>query len=123
MIATISKNVKTILSAIRNKAHYGGQIVIVNYYSLNYSSPAWTDQSQLVTPPSTSAVKPFHVEIADDGFGEFAAADVHSGGNTLHGRVADAAVDRRLWNPPELRRAEPAGPGAREGDPHQLSPS
>ena len=46
--AAVSKNMKTILSGVRNKAHYGGQIAIVNYYSLNYSSAAGNEQSELL---------------------------------------------------------------------------
>ena len=80
-VATVSKNVKTILSAIRNKAHYGGQIAIVNYYSLNYASRTTTRSRALVNPTQDTAAKPFHVVIAD-GFGEFQAGDAHSGGNT-----------------------------------------
>ena len=75
------KNVKTILSAIRNKAHYGGQIAIVNYYSLDYSIAADDEQSQLLNPTQDTAAKPFHVVIAD-GFGELEAGSAHSGGNT-----------------------------------------
>ena len=54
MLATVGKNVKTILSAIRNKAHYGGQIAIVNYYSLDYSSRRRTRRPRCSTPPSTT---------------------------------------------------------------------
>jgi lysophospholipase L1-like esterase len=79
--ATIAKNVKTILSAIRNKAHYGGQIAIVNYYSLNYSVPLDNSQSTLLNSTQDLAAKPFHVVIAD-GFGEFQAGSVHSGNDT-----------------------------------------
>jgi lysophospholipase L1-like esterase len=79
--ATVSKNVKTILSGIRNKAHYGGQIAIVNYYSLNYSSAAGNEQSELLNSTQDTAAKPFHV-IVVDGFGEFGAAAAHSGGNS-----------------------------------------
>jgi lysophospholipase L1-like esterase len=79
--ATVSKNIKTILTAIRSKAHYGGQIAIVNYYSLNYSSAAGNAQSELLNTTQDSAAKPFHVEIVD-GFGEFETAAAHSGGNS-----------------------------------------
>ena len=79
--AAVSKNVKTILSAIRNKAHYGGQIVIVNYYSLNYSNTLDNEQSQLLNSTQDTAAKPFNVIIAD-GFGEFGAGTAHSGGDT-----------------------------------------
>jgi lysophospholipase L1-like esterase len=81
VLATVGKNVKTILSAIRNKAHYGGQIAIVNYYSLNYSVPLDNAQSALLNSTQDTAAKPFHVVIAD-GFGEFQAGSAHSGDNT-----------------------------------------
>ena len=79
--ATVAKNVHTILSAIRNKAHYKGQLVILNYYSLNYSVPAINAQSQLLNRIQDGAAKPFGVKIAD-GYGELQAASTHSGGNT-----------------------------------------
>jgi lysophospholipase L1-like esterase len=77
----IENNVKTILSSIRKKAHYNGQIVIVNYYSLNYASTAANGQSALLNQSIDGAARPFHVEVAD-GFGEFEAGALHSGGNT-----------------------------------------
>ena len=75
VLGTVSKNVKTILSTIRNKAHYGGQIAIINYYSLAPSQDATT---ALGNATIDAAAKPFHVVVAD-GFGEFAAATAHSG--------------------------------------------
>ena len=80
-IATIKKNVTTILSAIRNKAHYRGQLAIVNYYSLDYSSQTQSTQSAALNQAMDAAAAPFHVEVAD-GFGELQAAALHSGGNT-----------------------------------------
>lgn len=77
----IEKNVKTILSAIRNKAKYNGQIAIVNYYALNYADTTATGQSGLLNSSIDAAARPFHVEIAD-GFGELQAAAAHSGGNS-----------------------------------------
>jgi lysophospholipase L1-like esterase len=76
--ATVTKNIHTILSSIRKKAHYRGQIVIVNYYSLNYTSPAINAQSQLLNQVQDAAAKPFNVRIAD-GYGELQAAAAHSG--------------------------------------------
>ena len=81
VLGTVSKNVKTILSTIRNKAHYGGQLAIMNYYSLDYSSQTQDAQSALLNSTVDSAAKPFHVVIAD-GYGEFQTGAVHSGGNT-----------------------------------------
>jgi lysophospholipase L1-like esterase len=79
--ATVTRNIHTILSAIRHKAHYNGQLVIVNYYSLNYSVAAVNAQSQLLNQVQDNAAKPFGVKIAD-GYGELRAASAHSGGNT-----------------------------------------
>jgi lysophospholipase L1-like esterase len=79
--AALTKNIHTILSAIRKSARYTGQIVIVNYYSLDYSSSVGNAQSQLLNHVQDAAAKPFHVEIAD-GFGVLGAAALHSGGNS-----------------------------------------
>lgn len=79
--AAVSKNINTILSSIRNKAHYGGQIAIVNYYALDYSNTAAAAQSQLLNTTQDNAAKPFHVTIAD-GFGQLEAGAAHSGGNS-----------------------------------------
>ncbi len=79
--ATVSKNVKTILSTIRNKAHYGGQIAIVNYYSVDYASATITGQISFLNQSIDGAARPFHVEVAD-GFGQLEAGAAHSGGNT-----------------------------------------
>lgn len=79
--AKVTKNIHTILSAIRHKAHYTGQLVIVNYYSLNYAVPAVNAESQLLNKVQDTAAKPFNVKIAD-GYGELQAASAHSGDNT-----------------------------------------
>jgi lysophospholipase L1-like esterase len=77
----VAKNIHTILAAIRNKAHYNGQLAIVNYYSLNYANAIDNANSAFLNKTADTAAKPFHVEIAD-GFGEFGAAAAHSGGNS-----------------------------------------
>jgi lysophospholipase L1-like esterase len=79
LIATIDKNVHTILSEIRKQAHYNGQLVIVNYYSTDSASATENSDSQLLNQAVDGTARPFHVEIAD-GYGEFAAASAHSGG-------------------------------------------
>ncbi|HTX30587.1 MAG TPA: hypothetical protein VMD09_04335 [Solirubrobacteraceae bacterium] len=78
---TVTKNIHTILGSIRNKAHYTGQIVIVNYYSLDYASSVANAQSQMLNQVQDAAARPYHVEIAD-GYGELEQASVHSGSNT-----------------------------------------
>jgi lysophospholipase L1-like esterase len=80
-LGKLATNVHTILSAIRIKAHYNGQLAIVNYYSLDYASPADDQQSQGLNQVVDAAARPFHVVIAD-GYGELEAASAHSGSNT-----------------------------------------
>jgi lysophospholipase L1-like esterase len=79
--AKVTANVHTILGSIRKKAHYTGQIAIVNYYSLNYSVPAVNAQSQLLNKVQDAAAKPYHVVIAD-GYGELQQGAAHFGGST-----------------------------------------
>ncbi len=79
--AKLKHDVATILSAIRHNAHYGGQVVIVNYYALNYAVPAIAGQSTLLNKTVDAAAKAAHVRIAD-GFGVLGAAALHSGGDT-----------------------------------------
>ena len=79
-LTSIGNNVTTILSTIRHEGHYRGQIVIVNYYSLDYASATDNAQSESLNTAMDTAVAPFGVEIAD-GFGEWQAASVHSAGD------------------------------------------
>jgi len=81
VLKKIAANVRIILSSIRNKAHYKGQLAIVHYYSLDYSSAATNARSQALNGTVDTAAKPFHVKIAD-GYGELKAAVVHFGGST-----------------------------------------
>ena len=80
VLAKVKKNVHTIVSQIRNKAHYQGQLVIQQYYSLDYSSSFITNVSKALNNAQNSAAKPFGVQLAD-GFGLFQKAAAHSGGN------------------------------------------
>lgn len=77
-LASISANVKRILAAVRGQAAYRGQIVILNYFSLNYAVPAVSAFSQRLNQAQDSAARPFTVRIAD-GYGEFAAASTRFG--------------------------------------------
>jgi lysophospholipase L1-like esterase len=77
LIETIAKNVHTIVATIRNKAHYNGQLAIVNYYSINSASATDNQQATLLNEGIDGAARPFHVEVAD-GYGLFAAAAAHS---------------------------------------------
>lgn len=70
VLTAIAGNVRRILAAVRDRARYRGQIVIVNYYSLNYVSSAVTAQSGQINTAMDHAANRFHVRIAN-GFREF----------------------------------------------------
>lgn len=79
--ATLSKiaaNVRRTLSAIRRDARYRGQIAIIRYYAVDYSSPALRAFSQALNTAMAKGARGFHVVIAD-GFGVWRAASVRSG--------------------------------------------
>ncbi len=79
LLSTVTRNVRHILSAVR--AHYRGQLVIVNYYSTNYASSATSGESKILNATVDAAARPFRVEIAD-GYGEFAAQALKFGNST-----------------------------------------
>jgi lysophospholipase L1-like esterase len=81
VLAKVSANVTTILHRIRDDARYHDQIVILNYYSTNYTDPLQNAQSQALNNAMDSAAAPFHVTIAD-GFSTFQKAAVQAGGDT-----------------------------------------
>lgn len=81
VVNKIAANVTTILQQLRGRGGYTGQIVIVNYYSLDYADSQQSDQSQVLNSAIDSAAEPFDVEIAD-GYGAFQKAAVQAGGDS-----------------------------------------
>ena len=81
VLAKVKKNVHTIVSQIRNKAHYQGQFVIEQYYSLDYSSAFITNVSKALNNAQNSGAKPFGVQTTNS-FSLFQQAAQHSGGNS-----------------------------------------
>jgi lysophospholipase L1-like esterase len=77
----ISTDVTHILTAIRRDGHYNGQLVILNYYSLNYSDPVANAGAQALNQAMDLAAAPFRASIAD-GYGLFQTAALHSGQNS-----------------------------------------
>lgn len=77
----VKKNVSTILFNLRYRAHYSGQIVIVNYYSIDYRSAAANANSQGLNQAMASASKPYGVRIADE-YAAYQNAALHSGGDS-----------------------------------------
>ena len=81
VLKQVEANVRTILVKLRQKAGYRGQIVILNYYSLDYSSAAKSGFSQALNAAQDTAAAPFNVTIAD-GYGAFQKAAAQVGGNS-----------------------------------------
>ena len=81
VISEVKGNVGTILSTLRKKDKYKGQIVIVNYYSLNYANALDNLQSGAINQAVDSAAAPYKVKVAD-GFAEWENGAAKSGGNS-----------------------------------------
>jgi lysophospholipase L1-like esterase len=79
--AAIRHNVRTIVSAIRRRGRYRGQIALVHYHSLDYSSPALNAISAELNRAMSAGAKSFRVRVAD-GYGELEAATRLFGGRT-----------------------------------------
>lgn len=60
----ITANVAKILYAVRDNAHYRGQIVLVPYYSVDYATPADNESSRLINAAMKAGAKGYGVEVA-----------------------------------------------------------
>jgi len=91
VLATISANMRTILDAIR-ATHFHGVLMIVNYYSLDYSDPAATGLTQLLNQAITASAGADHAVVADafDAF-KSAASTPFAGGNTCRAGLLNAS--------------------------------
>ena len=76
--AKVAGNVKKILSAVRKKAGYRGQIVLMRYYSLKYGNDPFATVVQGLNAAAAKAAKPYRVRVAD-GYGEWRNATRNSG--------------------------------------------
>jgi lysophospholipase L1-like esterase len=83
VLTKLAANLRKILSRIRNTAHYRGQLAIVTYYSLDYSSATINAITAGLNGTLRKAARRFHVVVAD-GFGTLRAAAAHSGGSTCN---------------------------------------
>jgi len=78
VLSTIQKNVHTIVSALRTKAGYNGQLVLVDYYSLDYANATDNLQSTAGNHVLNLGGHGFHVRFAN-GFSTFETASAHAG--------------------------------------------
>ncbi len=79
--AKVARNVKTILSAVRNKAGYKGQIVIMRYYALKFGDDPMDGGIRGLNTAAYNAAKPYRVRVAD-GYGEWRRATRDSGNDS-----------------------------------------
>jgi lysophospholipase L1-like esterase len=64
VLASVSANMAKILQDIRSTG-YGGEIIIVNYYSLDYSDTANTEITKLLNQSITAPARSFGAVVAD----------------------------------------------------------
>jgi lysophospholipase L1-like esterase len=96
LLATISANMRTILDALR-ATHFHGVLMIVNYYSLDYSDAAATGLTQLLNQAVTSSAVADHAVVADafDAF-KVAANTQFAGGNTCRAGLLNASPQNQF---------------------------
>lgn len=88
LLQTLKANIATILGGIRSTG-YAGQIVLVNYYSLDYGNALLTGEVQLLNSALTEASAPYRVRIAS-GFEAFKAAAEQAGGDVCAAQLVTA---------------------------------
>lgn len=79
VLTEISKNVQRILATLRQQ--YSGQIVVVNYYSLNYADQNQTGLSAALDQVLANAAQQYNAKIAN-GFHLFKRAAAQASGDT-----------------------------------------
>jgi lysophospholipase L1-like esterase len=79
-LTKVRKNVHHIVSAIRNRAGYDGQLVIVHYFSLDYTNAFVNGVVRALNDAQDAGAKGFGFDVAN-GFGEFRRASAHSDGS------------------------------------------
>jgi lysophospholipase L1-like esterase len=77
----VERNVDTILSTLRKRAHYHHRLVLVTYYSLDYRDPAGTGSVQLLNAALSRAAEANGAVVAD-GFGAFQQGAAAAGGDS-----------------------------------------
>ncbi|MFL5779715.1 MAG: SGNH/GDSL hydrolase family protein [Thermoleophilaceae bacterium] len=78
-LTKITKNVRHVVSAIRNKAGYKRRLVIVHYFSLDYTSAFGNSVVRALNSAQDAGAKGFDFHVAN-GFAEFRRGSAKSGG-------------------------------------------
>lgn len=96
VLATITANMHAILSALR-ATHFHGVLMVVNYYSLDYTDAAGTGLTRLLNQAVTGTAHADHAVVAD-AFNAFLAAarTPFAGGNTCRAGLLNASPQNQL---------------------------
>ncbi len=96
VLATITANMHAILGALR-ATHFHGVLMVVNYYSLDYSDAAGTGLTQLLNQAVTGSARADHAVVADV-FNAFkaAASTPFAGGNTCKAGLLNASPQNQF---------------------------
>jgi lysophospholipase L1-like esterase len=85
----LTKNLTKIFKALRKGSGYAGQIVLVNYFSLNYSNPTDNLESQALNTAENEAAGKFGVRVAD-GYKTFKKATKQTHGDVCKAQLLTA---------------------------------
>lgn len=80
VLDTYEKNLTSILKLIRTDAGFKDQVILLTYFSPNYTDPIQTAGIAALNAKAAMVARRFNVDIAD-GFGAFLAASLRSGGD------------------------------------------
>jgi lysophospholipase L1-like esterase len=95
LLATVGANMQTILADLRATGFHGA-IVVVNYYSLDYSDQVGTELTQLLNQ-ALSAPAPAYRAVVADVFSAFqAVASSHFGGKTCNAGLLNVNPQNQL---------------------------
>ena len=81
LMQTVQTNLERILTALRDQGGYRGKVVVVTYYSLQYTGAA-VPAAQLLDGAIAAAARAHGAAVAD-GFGAFQAPAQAAGGNAV----------------------------------------
>ncbi len=80
-LAQVANNLDTILAALRDTAHYRGEVVVLTYYPVNYRDVTGVRQIAALNAVLSQQGERFGTQIAS-GFAAFGAAAADADGNT-----------------------------------------
>jgi len=93
-LATISANMGAILGALR-ATNFHGVLMVVNYYSLDYSDAAGTGLTKLLNQAVTASAAANHAVVADV-FDAFQSAASAAGGKTCNAGLLNASPQNQF---------------------------